>query len=298
MQTIPVLWTNDDIMFGRAEAHRRQLEFLDRLGIPGVFFVIPSAGDSAIGNDVELMRLVDQSRDKGHEYYQHGHMHTAFESGVPELWMLEFSPPTKEAFDTNRFEIESKHTIEALTEMIDKGRRVWRKAFGDDSPGYRPGWGAYCSNLYRALKLLGFEWVSSRIPFKTSWIWNQRRWDFQMEFPKDARTEPYDLFGIREYPLAGDYAFQVPNDAKRIEQMADLGLAEFDEYHRRGHPMLMVSHHHGLERTGEYDGCQPMASGTGYAVHERLIPAIMDSGRATFLNMSQFLEHEKAACMQ
>jgi len=42
--SIPVLWTNDDIHFGKAAELKRQLEFIDELEIPGVFFVVPRSG--------------------------------------------------------------------------------------------------------------------------------------------------------------------------------------------------------------------------------------------------------------
>ena len=41
MSTIPFVWSNDDICAGSTEKLKRQLEFIDRLNIPGVFFVIP-----------------------------------------------------------------------------------------------------------------------------------------------------------------------------------------------------------------------------------------------------------------
>jgi hypothetical protein len=268
MPAIPLLWTNDDITVGCAQQHRRQLDFLDELGIPGVFFVIPRAREQTIDQDVELMTVIEQSRQRGHEYYQHGHVHTPFESGVPETWMLDFAPEVRRRYDEHRLEIEAQHTLERLVEMIDQGHRIWRTAFGEPSPGYRPGWGAICGNLYRALEALGFAWVSSRITSPTSWLWNQGRWDEPMNFRTAVPAGPVRIGRLIEYPIGGDYAFQVPDAPQRIDAMVDLGLRECQWYHERGLPMLIVSHWHGLERNG----------GTGYAVHARLLAKLLADG--------------------
>src|SRR5690606_39033172 len=62
--TVPVLWTNDDVQYGYAEQHRRQLQFLDDLGIPGVFYVVPKNGENTLDTDTELLRLIESSRNR------------------------------------------------------------------------------------------------------------------------------------------------------------------------------------------------------------------------------------------
>jgi|ERR1051326_7353207 peptidoglycan/xylan/chitin deacetylase (PgdA/CDA1 family) len=278
MKTIPFLWTNDDISFGQTEQHRRQLEFLDRYGIPGVFFMIPGGDEGkTLADDTELLRLIESSRARGHEYYQHGYIHTPYESGVPELSMLDFSPEVKRQYDERRAEIEASHTFEALTEKIEKGRKIWRRAFYEDSPGYRPGWGAFCTNLYRALEALQFDWVSSRLPSLTSWLWNLGRWDEPMNYRAAVEARPHRIGKLWEFPIGGDYGFRVPNEPARIEAMVGLGLQEFDYCHERDIPFLLVSHWHGLERNG----------GTGYAVHEKLLGQLIQSGKAEPICMSE-----------
>jgi peptidoglycan/xylan/chitin deacetylase (PgdA/CDA1 family) len=293
--TIPVVWSNDDICHGQADILRRQLELLDRFKIPGVFFVIPASGDKSLDKDLELVRIMRDAEQHGHEFYQHGFLHTPFESGVPELWMLDFNPAVRARYDRERFEIEAGHTFESMVRMINAGRRVWRKAMGSDPAGYRPGWGAYCANLYRALNTLGFSWVSSRLCAPTSWMWNQGKWDVPMSFVEHIPTSPHLIEGIREFPMCGDYAFRVPNDPKRIGAMADLAMADFEMMAQRGDPMVIVSHHHGLSFKGDTGGVAPHPGGTGYAVHEQLLLRMLEDGRARFVGMKDLLrDHEPA----
>ncbi len=283
MKTIPFLWTNDDIHPGTVEQLRRQLAFLDRFGIPGTFFVVPVGEGKTLADDAELQKEIDQARAHGHEFYQHGYRHTAFESGVPETWMLDFDPAARRYYDEHRLEIEAQHTWEALVNMIESGHRIWRRAFHEDSPGYRPGWGAFCANLYRALEALGFEWVSSRIPSPTSWLRQQGQWDAPMNYRDTVPAQPYRLGNLWEYSMGGDYAFRVPNEPKRIESMVDLALQEFTWCHQRGCPFLLLSHYHGLEGNNN----------SGYAIHERLLTRLLKEGKAQPMRMSEL--HQRVA---
>ena len=92
MKKTAFLWTNDDIGFGKADKLRRQLEFLDELGIPGTFFVVPIMGGKTLADDAELVDVISRAREQGHDFHQHGTRHGPFECGVPETWMLDFSP--------------------------------------------------------------------------------------------------------------------------------------------------------------------------------------------------------------
>lgn len=285
---IPVVWTNDDIYFGCSAQLRRQLELLDRHGIPGAFFIIPRSGGGDLDQDKELLALIEKAREKGHEFYQHGFIHTAFECGVPELGMLEHDLPAKRRFDEERGLLEEGHTLEAQVRMLESGRRIWRRAFGEDSPGFRPGWGAFCNNFYQALTLLGFKWVSSRIPCFTSWDWNRGAWENPIHFRETVPTKPWNHpQGIREFPIAGDYGFRVPNDPVRIQAMADLALKEFEIYYERRDPMLILSHFHGLEYEGAANGHPSHPQGTGYAVHEIFLPALLADKRVEFMGMKE-----------
>lgn len=288
---IPVLWTNDDIEFGKSSELKYQLDFLDRHEIPGVFFLVPRSVRGDIDQDPELLRLIESARGRGHEFYQHGFLHYAFECGVPDLGMFALDPGACREFDVKRAEIEALHTFEALVEMLDNGRRIWRRALGDDSMGFRPGWGAFCTNLYRALAALGYQWVSSRLPCMTSWLWNAGRWEEPVDFRDGIPTAPHRLpQGIWEFPIAGDYGFRVPNHPGKIDAMVSLALQEFDVYFERGDPMLIVSHHHGLQHPGNMDGAfPPHPEGTGYEVHAKLLPALRHTGKARFLQMSDLV---------
>jgi len=291
-ERLPVVWTNDDIGFGQSEQLRRQLEFLNRHEIPGVFFVIPDdKGKGAINEDKELVDLMRGAAKDGHEFYQHGYRHHAFECGVPEQDMFSLDPGAKRRIDEERESIEAMHTLEAQVRMLASGQRIWRKTFGEDSPGFRPGWGAFCSNLYTALAALGYEWVSSRLPCMTSWQWNAGKWDQPLNFREAITTAPHQLpQEILEFPIAGDYAFRVPSEPDKIDLMVGLGLQEFQVYLDRNHPMLIVSHWHGLEHPRVTDpDKERFPKGTGYAVHEKLIPALLSSGRARFTGMRELL---------
>lgn len=248
-----------------------------------MFFVIPEAGGrGAIDSDVELMGKIDKARAAGHEFYQHGFLHYAYECGIPELSMLKLDPAATRRFDEERFELEELHTFEALVTMLENGQRIWRRAFGENSTGFRPGWGAYCGNLYRALSALGYKWVSSRLPCTTSWLWNSGEWDAPVDFRDAVPTKPMPYpGGVLEIPMAGDYAFRVPAEQAKVDDMVGLGITEFEEYQRRGDPMLIVSHFHGLQK----NACPEFPAGTGYAVHGKLIPALKAKG-ARFCGMN------------
>lgn len=289
MATIPFLWTNDDINYGMVGKLRRQLQLLDRFDIPGTFFVVPfspAESGKTLADDVDLLKEIDRARGRGHEFYQHGYRHTPFESGVPETWMLDFNPEERREYDEHRLEIESQHTWEALVAMLESGHRIWRRAFHEDSPGYRPGWGAFCANLYRALEALGYEWVSSRIPSPASWLRNQGQWDAPMNYRAVVPAQPCRIGKIWEYPMAGDYAFRVPNEPARIVAMVELGLQEFAYCHQRGIPFLLLSHYHGLENNNN----------SGYAVHEQLLTRLLKDGHAEPLRMSEL--HRRFAADQ
>ena len=280
MHAIPFLWTNDDIGVGQAPQLRRQLAFLDEFGVRATFFVIPMRQGRALADDPELIEMMTEAREQGHEFHQHGTRHDPFECGVPETWMLDFSPDVRRRYDEQRLDIEKQHSFEAMVRTIDEGRRLWREAFGDDSPGFRPGWGAFTGTLYRALDALGYRWVSSRIVGLTSWLWNQGRWDVSMGLRECLAWAPHIVPGtsLWEIPMTGgDYAFSVPNVPERIGAMVELAVREFDFCREHGVPFVMVSHWHGLERN----------DASGYEVHRRLLSRIRESGKAEFCTVSQ-----------
>lgn len=279
--TIPVVWTNDDIACGGSARLARMLDVLDRHGVPGVFFLIPHSAEGDLDQDPALLALIAQARVRGHEFHQHGYEHHAYECGVPELGMLDWSPTERNRFDAERDRIEAMHTYAAQVRMLEQGRRIWRRAFAEDPVGFRPGWGAYCGNLYRALADLGYAWVSSRIPCFTSWARQNGAWDRPLEFRASIPRAPTRLpQGVIEFPMAGDYAFRVPDETPRREAMLRLALDEFADHAAHGTPMLLVSHWHGLEHAG----------GTGYAIHEALLPALRADGRAEFMGMAGLAE--------
>lgn len=279
------VWTNDDIGAGNEPELRRQLELLDPHGIPGVFFVVPSNFRGDIDEDGELLKLIAEARKNGHEFYQHGYKHFAFECGVPQLDMFDLDPQAKALFDADRESVEALHTLEALLEMLQNGQRIWRRAFGENSEGFRPGWGSYCGNLYKALHILGYQWVSSRVPSMTAYL---QKYGEPIAFYEGVKTGPHQLGpGIWEFPIGPEIGWRVPNDPSRIDAMVDLGLRHFEALRERGEPMLMVSHYHGLGFVGNLEGKEKNPDGTGYAVHENFIPKLLATGQTEFVGMKE-----------
>jgi peptidoglycan/xylan/chitin deacetylase (PgdA/CDA1 family) len=287
MGKIYVVWSNDDISFGQADKLTRQIDFIDRYGIKGSFFVVPRGvakgekiieedGKMTIDKDRELLKVIEKARVKGHRFYQHGYVHTPFECGVPELEMIDFSAEVKRSFSSERFEIEGSHTVEVIAEKIELGKKIWRRAFGEDSEGFRPGWGAYCINYYKSLEVLGFRWASTRIVLWTSWVWGQGNFDFKEGFRKGITPYPYKIGRILEIPIGGDYAFHVKEGD--IDRFFSLAVEEFNLSLENNYPFVPVCHWHGLERDG---------TDTGYKVHEKLIPALLKSGKAEFVTMDE-----------
>lgn len=127
---LPIIWTNDDIYTGCAVHLKRQLDFIDRFGIPGVFFVIPCAypGKRGIDTDKELLQLIEEARGNGHEFYQHGYIHQAFECGISPMNVYPYDLEAKRLFDTDRDFLESLHTLEAQVEMLENSQRIWAPA--------------------------------------------------------------------------------------------------------------------------------------------------------------------------
>jgi peptidoglycan/xylan/chitin deacetylase (PgdA/CDA1 family) len=284
---LPVVWTNDDISVGDALPLRRQLGFLDAQGIPGVFFVIPSNEKGDLDQDDALLAVIAGARKNGHEFYQHGYKHFAFECGIPCLDMFDLDAQAKRQFDADRDGVEALHTLEALVGMLENGQRIWRRAFGEASEGFRPGWGSYCGNLYKALCLLGYRWVSSRIPSMTTYL---QRYDRPIEFFDGVKIGPHRLAqGIWEFPIGPEIAWRVPNDPERIDAMVELGLRHFRALRKRGQPMLMLSHYHGLGFAGTLEGRKVNPAGTGYAVHEKFLSKLRATGQAEFLGMEELV---------
>lgn len=244
--------------------------------------IIQKGGKMTVDKDTELLKVIEEGKKKRHQFHQHGYIHTPFECGIPDLEMLDFSESVKRSFSTNRFEIEKSQTVDVIAEKIELGRKIWRKAFGEEPEGFRPGWGAYCLNYYRALEILGFKWSSARITLWTSWVWGQGKFDFKESFREGIKPYLHKIGKILEIPMSGDYAFKVKEE--NIEKFFNLAVEEFNLCWENGYPFVLVSHWHGLERDG---------TDTGYKVHEKLISYLLESGKAEFITMSHLYERYK-----
>lgn len=272
-----ILWTNDDIKGGKSENLRRMIEFCDRYGIPGTFFIIPVAS-GPISKDAEMIRVVEEARKRGHEFQPHGYRHDAFECGIPPLMYLIDNKEKADYFDANRFAVEELHSLEGQLRMLESARREWRAAFAEEPDGFRPPWAAVCGNLYKAMAILGFRWSSGRVH---GMAWKFRT-DGDLTHPPqyfgNTPPGPHTISGIREYPMAADYAMKIPDDRRHWEAMVELAEIDFKYYTGRGLPFNICSHWFALEHEG----------GTGYRIHEILLERLLKKPGVRFVTISQF----------
>ncbi len=275
MGRVPFLWTNDDIQAGLRETMERQINFLRRWDLKGSFFVVPCHEGRPITADRELVRTLQAAARDGHEINQHSTTHACEENGIADLRMYDLmGEEAKLYLARQRFAYETVWSVEALVAQIGWGRQVWTNAFGKPSPGFRPGCGSFCGNMYHALAALGFEWCSAQMSSPTSWMWNHGRFGYPYKIEPPVR--PYRVESLIEYPFIGDVAFRVPQE--RIEDFVELGWRHFEDCLENQWPFVLVSHWHGLEHAG----------GTGYRVHEKLLDRIMASGRAHPMTLSEY----------
>jgi len=179
-------------------------------------------------------------------------------------------------YSYRRFVLERLWQVDALAAQIEWGRRVWTDAFGAPSDGFRPGCGAFCGNMYQALEQLGFRWVSSRLASATGWMWQAGQYDYPLRL--EGPVLPFRQTNIIEFPILDDVAFRVPQD--KVDDFVELGWRLWTMCVEQGYPFVLCSHWHGLERAG----------GTGYAVHEKLLPRILDSGDAIPLTLGEYYQ--------
>jgi peptidoglycan/xylan/chitin deacetylase (PgdA/CDA1 family) len=273
-----ILWTNDDVKPGKVRELEGMLELLDRFSVPGVFFVIPCLG-KGISNDTELLRVIGKARENGHEFYIHGCRHDAFECGIPPLEYLVFNEKERRRFDTHKLEIEQQHTLEAQVRMIDEARREWRRAFGEESPGFRAPWCSTCNGFYRALDLLGFEWSSSTVHGLTWKHWGQGVWDFPVQYYDATPAGPYRIGNLTEYPIAADYALKFETAADRdIERMLELVMTDMAYYHGKNMPFNICSHWFDLTKEPNM---------LNYRLHEKMLPRLLEVPNTRFIGMNE-----------
>lgn len=271
----PFLWTNDDIARGCAINMHKQLEFLRRWNLKGTFCVVPCLDRVPIIEDPEIVDTLKQAESEGHELVQHGTTHICEENGLMDIRMLDFFPAKERwAYAKNRFVFETLWTKEAIRDQIQWGMKVWTEAFGKPSSGYRPGCGSFCSGMYEALEELGFKWCSGRLSTFTSWQWNHGEYDYPEEVEPPIR--PYWVGKVLEIPIYDEIAFRVP--PQKVTDFIELGKRNWERCVENNWPYVLCSHYHGLEWCG----------GTGYQIHEEVIPYILESGQAEPMTLTQY----------
>lgn len=282
MARIPFLWTNDDILCGRYDDMARQLEFLGKHGIKGTFFVVPIfEGTHRLTDDPKLVDLIKQAMAEGHEAHQHSVTHYCIENGTADLRMFDLmGEQAKIDYSHNRAMYERMWQVDALEVHIGWGRQEWIDAFGEPSDGYRPGCGSFCSNMYLAVANLGFKWTSSRLVSMTGWRWGAGQYDHpvRLEGPK----RPYRTGELIEIPILDDVAFKAPR--AMIDEFADLGWRLWETCIEHQVPFHLVCHPQELRREG----------GVGYAIHNKLLPRILDSGKAVPMTVNEYYRQLEA----
>ena len=276
---IPFIWTNDDIANGRRDMLARMLDFLAGFDIKGTFFVIPRRYPALrpLTDDPALVELLVQAMRNGHEAHQHSTTHHCEENGTADLRMYDLMGNAAKAYHAaHRLPLERIWELDAIQAQIDWGRQAWIDAFGAASSGFRPGCGAFCGNMYRALKNLGFKWVSSRLVSFSGWRWSAGDFDFPVSW--EASGRPSEIEGILEIPLLDDVAFRIP--PSRIEQSVELGWRHWLKCVEEGWPYVLVSHPQMLEHDED----------VGYRIHEQLLGRILKTGQAIPMTMHQYYE--------
>lgn len=277
MNKIPFIWSNDDIDVGLSDSMARQLEFLARFGIKGSFFVVPCrSGEKILTDDGNLIELLKQAMADGHDVQQHSTTHVCIENGTADLRMFDLmGDDAKIEYTKKRFVWERIWQLDAIKAQINWGRQVWTDAFGAPSDGYRPGCGAFCGNLYRACEQLGFKWITSRLASMTGFSWAGGHYDYPIRLEDPARPFRQGKTLI-EIPILDDVAFRIPSD--KIDDFVELGWKLWQLCVERQVPYQLVSHWFALEHEG----------GTGYAIHEKLLPRILESGQAEPMTTSEY----------
>lgn len=280
---IPFIWSNDDITVGKIQSMERQLSFLKKHGIKGTFFVVPrpNGGKSKLTDDKPLIELLKEAAKEGHDMQQHSVTHVCIENGTADMRMYDLMGDTARLeYSTLRFSYEKMWELPNIQANIKWGMDEWVAAFGAPSPGYRPGCGAFCSNMYKALKNLGFEWSSARLVSMTGWMWADQKYDYPIRFDGPAKPFPQD--GLIEYPILDDVAFKVHEN--KINDFVELGWKLWEMCVEKNDPYLLVSHPFALERI----------EGAGYAVHDKLIPRILETGLAEPMTLNEYHTRVKA----
>lgn len=280
---IPFVWTNDDITLGQSQSMERQLAFLQKHGIKGSFMVVPrpQAGRAFIGQDAPLVAMLKDAVKDGHEIHQHSVTHVCIENGTADMRMYDLmGDRDRLEYSTQRFLFEKLWELPNIQAHIDWGRQAWVEAFGAPSLGYRPGCGAFCANMYTALNNLGFSWCSARLVSMTGWMWASGKYDYPVRF--DGPAKPFWQDKVLEIPILDDVAFRIPE--AKIHDMAELGWKMWEMCVQRNDPFVLVSHPFALEHQ----------EGTGYAIHDKLLPRILDSGLAEPMTMNDYYRRVKA----
>jgi peptidoglycan/xylan/chitin deacetylase (PgdA/CDA1 family) len=279
----PLIWTNDDITNGRRDMLARMLDFLGHFEMPGTLFVVPRKYPALapLTDDRPLVDLLASAMKAGHEAHQHSTTHHCEENGTADLRMYDLMGPAAKAYHaTHRLPLERIWELDAITAQIDWGRRVWADAFGAGSTGFRPGCGAFCTNMYRACRNLGFNWVSSRLISYTGWRWSFGQHDYPVSW--DGSGLASDVEGILEIPMIDDIAWRV--SPGKFDAMVELGWQHWQKCVASGWPFILVSHPQMLE----------FEDNIGYRIHEQLLKRILATGQAVPMTLHRYYQGIKA----
>lgn len=128
--------------------------------------------------------------------------------------------------------------------------------------------------MYAACERLRFKWVSARLVSMTGWMWSARHFDYPVRLEGPGR--PFRQGNLVEYPILDDVAFNIRR--ADVDRFVDLGWQLWQKCVERSFPFTLVSHYFALAHDQD----------AGYAIHEKLIPRILDTGLAEPMTISEY----------
>jgi len=280
---IQVAISDDDITVGKAgkllELHR----FHEQFGIPVSYFIIPfpRTEELSISQDTDLQRALDTIRADGSEAHPHSHRHHPFEWGYPEIiGAMEFSEGLCKAFADHRFSIELYHDKDRMLQRMVEVVEEWKKFSGEESVGFRPGWGSFSCTFYEVLKECGYKWSSTRFASRASWH-RSKGYPSEDVINPHVGLNPYLQNGLIEFPILGDFGFH----AKRSDgpELVALFKKQFWECLEANAPAVICHHPHGLDS----DDVDP---GSGYEIYSEIFEWLIARGDVEFVTMSKLYD--------
>ena len=290
----PFVFTNDDpgIDGGPVERFKEVIDFLDRYGVPGTFFVIPKSGGTPVYEKPEWMPILEEGLRRGHEYQLHSLEHGPFEFGIPRSVTLNAFPDLRKFLKENRDRLAEEHTVDRLAQKVEEGCEIFERAFGYRPTWFRAGWHSVCDNTRPALAKAGIFYTScdelNNAPF---------RYRFRNPIDPDADNWVSEFkpwlevreAGVKELCVTGEYGWEIDDD-ERLEIFWKLASADWDRIHgMKGAIFVAGSHFQNM--------CGPRWPG-GVQVFRRLFEKVRKQGEAEFMSLSEISRRDRVGTLE